>query len=346
LFGADGDDTLVGGKGNDRLSPAEGLDIIDGGEGFDTLDYLSFYETEAVYVNLATGEAKGGHAEGDKFTNIEAVRGTRFDDILIGNADDNVLRGEDGDDIIFGNGGHDKLIGGGGSNTFIIRNTPGKTEIEDFSTFWHKDKIILIGFKTTNLDELLSGSESNTIKLSDVHSLTAEFFYIPLGTFQFYNHSDFTQIKILTHKDDNFVADKQESYLILAENGDDQIEGNSGDDEIHGGKGNDIIKGGAGDDLIYGDEGDDYLYGGAGSDIFAYKAEKTNGHDIIYDFNVTEDKLSFQGYGNIDYSDTQDLKRLITANSDGNLVFTLDAWSVTLIGIGFDQLENINLTVS
>ena len=144
LFGADGNDTLIGGTGNDDITGGEGADYIDGGDGFDTLHYASFYETEPVYVNLKTGEAKGGEAEGDKFINVEAVRGSRFDDILVGNSGNNILKGEKGDDILFGNGGIDVLLGGKGENTFVIKDgQKGKTIIPDFSS---KDTIAFIGY--------------------------------------------------------------------------------------------------------------------------------------------------------------------------------------------------------
>jgi Ca2+-binding RTX toxin-like protein/LysM repeat protein len=148
LFGSDGNDMLIGGNGDDNLDGGSGADYIDGGDGFDKLNYKSFYETEPVYINFKTGEAKGGHAEGDKFFNMEAVWGSRFDDILVGDSGDNVLSGEKGDDVFYGNGGNDHFYGGEGSNIFIIKKGDvGRVTISDLD---RNDKILLIGF---NIDK-------------------------------------------------------------------------------------------------------------------------------------------------------------------------------------------------
>jgi Ca2+-binding RTX toxin-like protein/LysM repeat protein len=373
LFGASGNDVLQGGNGNDTIAGGRGGDKIDGGEGFDTLQYSSYYDTEGVYVNLSTGEAKGGEAEGDTFSNIEAVSGSKFNDILIGDRNKNVLLGGKSDDILFGNGGNDALSGQEGSDTFIIMKEEGSSAtILDFDTYKENDKIIVVGFKhiSSAKDILLKNSLLETLSLpvfAKADTTLISFFLNGLATFDLgggqelilkdaqlknfsnlnfesYNHSDFAQIKILTHKDDSFVADKQEHYLILAENGDDQVEGNSGDDEIHGGLGNDTIKGGAGNDLIYGDEGDDNLYGGLGADIFAYKLEVANGNDTIHDFNVTEDILRFINNAGSEIT-TQSLRQSVTANISGDAVFDMNGWSVTLIGIKPDQLSDNNFAL-
>ncbi|MDP2699025.1 calcium-binding protein [Thalassospira sp.] len=109
-----GEDSLYGGEGDDTLSPGADADYIDGGAGNDTLRYDG---ESGVEVNLATGMAHGGEAEGDIFYNIENLFGTAHDDLLIGDAGRNIIRGSGGDDVVQGGDGHDVLSGGGGHDT-------------------------------------------------------------------------------------------------------------------------------------------------------------------------------------------------------------------------------------
>lgn len=51
---------------------------------------------------------------------IENANGSRFGDVLLGNAGANVLSGGDGDDLLDGRGGNDTLLGGNGKDLFRI----------------------------------------------------------------------------------------------------------------------------------------------------------------------------------------------------------------------------------
>jgi len=61
---------------------------------------------------------------------------------------------------------------------------------------------------------------------------------------------------------------------------------------LDGNHGSNQITGSEGRDFLYGHEGDDQLTGGAGRDTFIYNAKADNGHDVIKDFNVGEDKIA------------------------------------------------------
>ena len=61
------------------------------------------------------------------------------------------------------------------------------------------------------------------------------------------------------------------------------LEGNHGSNQITGSEGR---------DFLYGHEGDDQLTGGAGRDTFIYNTKTDNGHDVIKDFKVGEDKIA------------------------------------------------------
>ncbi len=119
LWGRAGRDRLDGGAGNDRLAGGAGDDTLDGGAGFDTLQYGD--SDAGVDVDLAAGTARGGHAAGDTFENIEGVAGSGHADTLAGGAGDDWLAGEAGDDRLDGRAGDDRLEGGAGQ-----RRAPGR----------------------------------------------------------------------------------------------------------------------------------------------------------------------------------------------------------------------------
>ncbi len=87
LRGLGGNDVLYGGSGNDFLDGGAGADILIGGPGIDTAVYdLS---GSAVTINLLTGKATGGEAQGDMLAGIENIIGSAFGDTLIGNSGTN-----------------------------------------------------------------------------------------------------------------------------------------------------------------------------------------------------------------------------------------------------------------
>ena len=119
LWGGMGDDDLKGGPGDDRLIGGPGADMLNGGPGMDIASYTM--SPSGVRVDLATSftgnvderpAVRGGDAEGDALTGIEALWGSAFGDILYGNHSPNSLFGNAGDDIIHGRGGNDLLHGG------------------------------------------------------------------------------------------------------------------------------------------------------------------------------------------------------------------------------------------
>ena len=89
------------------------------------------------------------------------------------------------------------------------------------------------------------------------------------------------------------------------DSGDDKLFGGRGDDHLAGGTGNDLLRGGNGRDVLTGGDGNDRLAGNAGADVFHFDVitrksghftwETGWGHDVIADFQVGRDSLSFEG---------------------------------------------------
>ena len=82
LDGGDGNDKLVGGGGNDNLAGGAGADSLDGNSGRDTANYSA--SAAAVTIDLGTGAASGGDAQGDVLARIENVAGSPGSDNLSG----------------------------------------------------------------------------------------------------------------------------------------------------------------------------------------------------------------------------------------------------------------------
>jgi serralysin len=115
---------------------------MDGGAGTDTVDYSA--ETNAVTVNLATGQASGADIGTDTLSNIENVIGGAGNDVLAGGGDNDIIDGGTGQDIIQGGNGNDTLIGGDGNDTltggngddiFLFDFTPGTSNIDTIQDF-------------------------------------------------------------------------------------------------------------------------------------------------------------------------------------------------------------------
>lgn len=103
-------DQFTGSDANDRFAGLKGRDTIDGGAGWDTVNYdrdADYGGLRGVNVNLATGVARDGWGQIDTLVSIESVRGTAFNDTLIGNDQENWLHGGAGVDVINGGAGTD-----------------------------------------------------------------------------------------------------------------------------------------------------------------------------------------------------------------------------------------------
>jgi hypothetical protein len=123
LAGGSGDNWLFGGEGNDRITGGADCDWIEGGAGGDTMTgggyhgHLVYWSSRSgVQVNLSTGLAAGGDAQGDKFSGIIAVDGSEFRDVLTGNNGANWTIGLGGNDTLKGLGGADRVDGGAGND--------------------------------------------------------------------------------------------------------------------------------------------------------------------------------------------------------------------------------------
>ena len=294
LFGRDGDDTLLGGQGDDTLSGDAGADALDGGAGIDTASY----ETSAtgVTVNLDNTSQNTGDAIGDTFTSIEVIRGSNFDDTLVGAAaadefdggagDDTIrggggrdlLRGGDGDDVIEGGDGNDELQGEGGSDT--LRGGAGNDILRggDGDDVLRGDAGADILFGGAGADIIDGGTGFDAVSYTESTDGVTLDVRNPSN-----NAGDAAGDTIV--RVENIVGSSFDD-TILGGNVGNRIEGRGGDDTIDGRGGADFIEGEGGNDTIFGGDGFDTLSGGAGNDTIDGGAQ----NDVI-DGGIGADEL-------------------------------------------------------
>ncbi len=115
LYGLGGGDTLQGNRGDDILNGGAGADFLGGSIGVDTASYSN--ATTGLTASLIKPLVNTGEAAGDTYSEIENLLGSKYGDVLIGDAGSNALNGGDGNDVLHGRQGADALIGGAGTDT-------------------------------------------------------------------------------------------------------------------------------------------------------------------------------------------------------------------------------------
>jgi Ca2+-binding RTX toxin-like protein len=147
LYNGDGGDKLNGEAGNDVIYMSEdnfAADTVNGGTETDTVDFSESYMS--VYLDLTTQTNNDGVAKNDRFSLIENVVGTYYDDVIVGDGLANTLDGDGSDDVLNGMGGNDRLIGGSGSDT-MTGGAGADTFVlqagsNDYTSYWPADEIL------------------------------------------------------------------------------------------------------------------------------------------------------------------------------------------------------------
>ena len=282
IDGGIGDDTIDAGEGDDHILGGDGFDDIDGGEGFDTVDLAG--SNVGVRADLAARIGQGGFAQGDVYTNVEALLGSDFGDELGGDAADNRLEGRSGDDLLEGREGDDTILGQAGDDT--LNGGVGADMLD--------------GGAGSDTVDYFGSEEAVTISLADGTATGGDATGDTLVSIENVTGSD--QTDQLTGSDaDNTLFGRRGDDVLIGGLGDDTLIGGRGSDQLMGGEGIDIAdysgspeaviinmaNGAAGggeaegdtfdgieiirasnqDDTIIGDDGDNIIQGGLGADI-------------------------------------------------------------------------------
>ena len=122
ITGSDGDNGFQGRAGNDTLAGGLGTDTADysadynaNGDGLGVVVHLgsgAVTSWSGVAFNVAASSAIDGWGNTDTLSGIENVRGSIYNDFIIGNASANYINGGEGSDLLGGGGGTDTLDGG------------------------------------------------------------------------------------------------------------------------------------------------------------------------------------------------------------------------------------------
>ncbi|MCI5046970.1 MAG: hypothetical protein MRY59_05675, partial [Aquisalinus sp.] len=276
---------ISAGDGDDIIFAGVGADRIDGGGGTDFVSYE--ISNRAVFINLSTGEAEGGYAEGDQLISIEGVGGSSFNDVLIGSNADNLFEGGAGADLIDGLGGIDTASYASSDEAVLIDLEQGIF----FGGHAADDRLVNIENITGSAfdDTLIGDAGDNELSgLAGDDLLVGGFGADLLNGGDGFDTADYTAsngaITIDLLNDIGVGAAAEGDILrsieqiegsafddqISGDDNDNVFSGNGGDDTLRGRGGNDTLIGGDGDDTLLGGEGDDLLQGGAGSDTADY----------------------------------------------------------------------------
>jgi Ca2+-binding RTX toxin-like protein len=331
--GSNFNDTLVGGASNHRLIGGAGDDTLVGVTGGVEASYQT--STAGVTANLATGTANDAFGGTDTLVNIDDLRGSDFNDTLIGSAATNRIAGHGGDDSIDGGDSIDFAsysgvpLANGGINAFI-ENGAGSVDDGVGSTDTLTNIEGLIG--THSADTLTGGQGdqwfigrggSDAIDGGD-GSDWVSYISSPAG--------------VTVNLDVGNAADGWGGVWALG-----GIDTLTSIENAEGSEFDDTLIGDGGENVLAGGGGNDTLTGGLADDIFDYNALSDAGTtgDIITDFQP----------GGGDVLDLHDLLVSIGAGADpfasgsGHLRF-FDAGNDTLVQVDSDGGDDSYMTLA
>ena len=236
-------------------------------------------------VDLATGAAAGGHAEGDTLTGIESIWGSDHADSLTGDEGNNSLDGRGGDDTLTGGEGHDLIRGGSGAD--VLDGGGG----QDRAAYELSDAGVTVDLATG----AAAGGHAEGDTLTGIESIWGS------------DHAD----SLTGDEGNNSLDGRGGNDALTGGEGDDTLRGDEGDDSLDGGDGDDSLDGGFGDDTLRGGSGDDTFYFGDG--------------DTIEDFGDGSDRIDISVFRDINFGNFEANVTIQAGSDGGTEVVIGDA---------------------
>ncbi len=305
--------TLNGGTGDDVLRGWTGGDVLNGGAGIDTATYAG--SNAGVAIDLATGAAALGHAQGDALVSIENLIGSSFGDSFRGSDGANRLEGRDGNDVIDAGAGKDVLIGGngtdlltGGTGDDTLKGDAGNDVLSGGD-----GRDLLVGGE--GIDTMAGGAGTDIYYVDNAGDTIIEF--VDGGNedrvYSFVSTTLAAEVETLV-----LLGDATDGHGNYSDNA---ILGNDHDNILTGGAGRDQISGLGGNDFIEGGTGSDRIYGGDGADIFSF-ASFNEGSDSLADWS-SEDSIMIDvdGFGIADVGAVSVVNGTSAVGLSGDLFF-------------------------
>ena len=323
------------------LYAGQGNNVLDGAGGDDTVSYK--YSNAAVTVSLALAGAQAtGGSGSDTLTNIEAIEGSDYDDVLTGNDGSNVLTGGAGNDVLDGGKGADTLMGGSGDDIYVVDDAGdvvvedadgGIDRVDSYSASYtlganiENGRILATGAANmtgNDLDNVFYAGAGDNVFVGGGGSDTVSYEY-SAGSVSIFLANSGTQ-NTSSSGFDTFVGINS----VIGSRFLDVLNGNAGNNVLDGGAGADFMAGGVGDDLYYVDEAGDIV------------TEYTDaGVDTIYS---TAASYSLNGI-NMRFSQVENLRILTSANANAtgnslaNVIYAGDGDNVMDGEAGNDTLS-------
>ena len=290
VYGDLGDDKVRGGSGSgDEAAGGLGIDRVNGGPGAGDMvsgDYgddsmsggagagdVASFATEVpdrfgtgINASLRSGEATGDGD--DTLHSVEDLRGSAFDDVLVGDSGPNVIDGGPGDDLLRGGGGGDQALGDQGADAchgFATRASCGPARAVTAGVFAKVD-VSPAGGGDLVILPARPGDDRMTISFDAASATFAVSSRRPIAI-----GTGCARIGTSLGRVGCRVDGPARSLVANLGPGDDQLMlggglRSVGQIRVAGGAGDDLLRGGAEDDLFEAGSGADRLSGGGGSD--------------------------------------------------------------------------------
>jgi VCBS repeat-containing protein len=365
LIGRAGDDLLKGEGGSDTLYGGAGNDVLDGTPGvgdvddFDAAAYDNDGGTQGIVANLLTQSVQDSYGNTDTLIDIEGVMGTAFADVIVGG---NVTN--DSYEFFAGFGGNDSIDGGSGFDEYRAdleaRNNPAATGA---IVNWTNASITVSGVTLAagQVKDALGGIDQQTNIEGFRGTQFADIAYGGAGSEQFrglagndyfdggagFDTADYRRDTNAGGNFSIFVNMSETSQVVggftlasgTVKDGFGNFDTLVNIERVIGANTNDIFVGSSASDSFSGEGGVDTFDAGAGNDTITTGLggdfiiiRDGNGHDVITDFNVAQDKLSLSNLSDGPW--TYDLFLAAATQVGDDTVINLGAGnSVTLQGV-------------